>query len=298
MKPAVLICTLMVLAASMTSAQLTLLPQFGFDRSKSNIQINNSSQFSPLDNSTFIKANLKLDYRFKGGHGPYVALGSSPGVVEYTFSDPLSAMNNFKAAAGSLQWRIEAGYQHSFQPITFKKRKKINAVAAEPVSTVRKKSCGSYSSRYRSHCGSQKKGPTKNNQLNMRIQPSIGFAYLPSVTDGLISKGSSYQYNAGNWNTAFVSGIGFEFGKGRERLMTLSISYTKGIGNLGSETITTMQNGKATTTSFESSTANWGLTVGVPFSLTKIKKAVKKSSYSKKSCAESKTIIRKCVKKI
>ena len=282
MKPAALMVVLLLFVTSVVRAQLTLLPQMGFDLSKTNLQFNELSSFAPLGSKANIKAAIKMDYRFKGGHGPYVGVGTSPSVVEFSFAEPSTAMNDFKAAMGSMQWRVEAGYQYSFKPINFKKAKAAtagNKTTSSPA--VTKKTCGSYA--YKSHCGSQKKpAPVKQN-LSMRIQPSVGVAYVPSVANTVISKGSSYQYNGGNWNTALVSAVGFEFGKGKERYMTVSLSYTKGLNNMGTQTISKTANGKTSTVDISSSSNTFGLAVGVPFNLIKNKKPVvkKTSCYQK-----------------
>src|SRR5215212_8822311 len=99
MKPAALVSMLLVLVASAVKAQLTLLPQIGFDRSKTSVQYNELSSFSPLGGKGNLKANLRLDYRFPKGHGPYASFGTAPAVVEFSFADPSNAMSNFKAAA-------------------------------------------------------------------------------------------------------------------------------------------------------------------------------------------------------
>ena len=133
----------------------------------------------------------------------------------------------------------------------------------------------------------------------MRIQPSLGFAYIPSVKKDMVADGSFYQYNAGNWNTAIVPALGFEFGKGRQRILNVNLFYTKGLGNLNTKTITTIEAGKPNVNSFSSKTSNWGLTVGVPFRLGKNKNTVTKKSEQKTNCRSSCESIRyRCVKRI
>ena len=82
---------------------------------------------------------------------------------------------------------------------------------------------------------------------------------------------SGYQYNAGDYKTAIVSGLGFEFDKGKQRLFTLSLFYSKGFGNLKSEEIPPAEN-KAGSTYLTSRSPSWGMMVGIPFSLAKTKK--------------------------
>lgn len=271
MKPVALLSMLFLLTAT-ASAQFTLLPQVGFEGSKTSVQQNNLPSFSPLGQESALKAALRLDYRFKGGHGPFVGVASSPAVVAVNFMDPSNVANTYKAAAGSLQWRLEGGYQYSSKPIYFKKSSSKNeASKATAQKTEVRKSCGSSSY---GRCGSQKTMTRvkPNKSLNMRLQPSAGVAYIPSVKEDLATEGNGYQYNAGNWKTAVVSGLGFEFGRGAQRLLTLGVYYTKGLGNLGTKTLTTAENGKTSITNFTSKASSWTMTIGVPFSLTKAKK--------------------------
>jgi hypothetical protein len=158
MKPAALTGLLFLFIGSTAFAQLTLRPEIGFDRSKTLIQYNDLSSFSPMGSSIRPKANLRLDYHFPKGHGPYFAIGTSPGVVEFSFANPSAAMNNFKAATGSMRWRLESGYQYSFKPINFKNKSSGNtATKAVTQKTEEKRSCGSYSSR----CGQQSRAVSR-----------------------------------------------------------------------------------------------------------------------------------------
>jgi hypothetical protein len=260
MKPAAFTGFLMLLVAT-ASAQLTLLPQMGFERSKTSISYNDLSSFSPLGGQTFLNGSIKLDYRFKKGHSPYLAFGTHPPVVSYSFSNP-SDLSDARASTGSMQWHLEAGYQFSSKPIVFKKAQSKKSSAAKP---QEQRTCRSY---YGHCCGQHKAQAAKQSSVNLRLQPSIGIAYLPSINENMVKSASGYQYNAGNANTAVVAGMGFELGKGRDRIMTLGFTYTKGIGNLGTQEITTYEGTKPVVNKFSSSTSSWGLTLGVPFTLT------------------------------
>ena len=113
--------------------------------------------------------------------------------------------------------------------------------------------------------------------MNMRLQPYLGVAYVPSAKNDVELNGNLYQYNAGNWTTAMVTGLGFEFARGNRKIASLSLFYTKGLDNGNPQTIATVEGGKTITNSFSSKTSNWGLSFGVPISLAKNKKpAVKK----------------------
>ncbi|MBD0286362.1 MAG: hypothetical protein ICV51_11215 [Flavisolibacter sp.] len=269
MKPSALSLALFLLAGTAAQAQLTLLPQLGFDVSSTRVQINDLRSFSPIGAQGSPKANVRLDYRFKQGHGPFVGIGTSPSVVAFTFADPAMAATAFRAATNNLQWRLEGGYQYSSKPIYFK-----NAPASTtPAKTMTEKSsgqrsCGSYS--YRSHCGENKMvaAAKKDTRLNMRIQPAVGIAYIPSAEESFSKEGSLYQYNAGNWTTALLSGVGFEFAKGAQRKLTVGVQYAKGLG-MDTETLTAASDGKVTSTNFRSASSAWSVTVGVPFTLGK-----------------------------
>ncbi len=78
-----------------------------------------------------------------------------------------------------------------------------------------------------------------------------------------------------------VSGMGFEFGKGKQRLFTLSVFYTKGLDKQDEQTIANMENDKMASTTLKSNTSSWGMTVGVPFSFSKEKKAIAPVKISK-----------------
>jgi hypothetical protein len=272
MKPPVLTSMLLLFISITAKAQLSFLPQIGFEKSKTSVRVNDLSSFSPIGSTGNLKANLRADYRFKKGHGPYVAFGTNPGAVAYSFTDPSTAMSNFKAATNSLQWRFEGGYQYSSKPITLKKASKTQPAKATTHHTEVRRSCGSY---YNYHKQKTTTATTKqNNNLNLRLQPSLGIAYIPSVQENLKSGGTTYQYNAGNYKTALVSGMGIEFGKGKQRLFTLSAFYAKGLSNLKEQEISSLENNKITNTTLNSKTSSWGMTIGVPFSFSKTKKTV------------------------
>ncbi len=283
------IITLLIVTLT-TNAQLTLLPQVGFERAATNLQINDLGSFSPMDAQGNLKAAIRADYKFKGGHGPFAGFGTSPATVAVRFNDPATVASNFKSVANGLQWRLEGGYQYTSQPIYFKKKpanavsrtskfemKKKSDVSGLEKSSVQKvfieKRCGS--SYYRSQC--EKKTITsrkKDERLNMRIQPSAGMAYRPSVDESFEKSGNTYQYNTGNWKTAFISGLAFEFAKGVKRQATVGVHYTKGMG-MDKEVLNTVTDSKPTTTYFNSDASSWAVTLGIPISLSKRQAAVK-----------------------
>ena len=272
MKPAAFTMMPVLFVAISANAQLSFLPQLGFEQSKTLVQYNNSSSFSPIGSQANLKANLRMDYRFKKGHGPYIAVGTAPGAVAFSFNDIANAATNFKAAQNSLQWKLEGGYQYTSKPINLKKASTKQAEKTTTQNTEVRSKCGSYYS-YQRQERTATTAKKQDNNLNLRLQPSIGVAYLPSIKNDVVSNGSSYQYNAGNYKTAFTSGMGFEFARGKQRLFTITAFYTKGLGNLD-ETITSIQNNKDVNNLVNSNTSSWGLMAGVPFSFTKKQKVV------------------------
>ncbi len=218
-------------------------------------------------------------------------------MVKVNFTDPETLEDNYQANKNSLQWRLEGGYQYSTKPIYFKKstanstRSKTSSYSAGE-----KKSCGDKA--YRSQCGDKMKSreANQNTALNMRLQPSVGIAYRPENDDDLIKNGNQYEYKAGNWNTALLSGLGFEFAKGARRLFTLNVFHAKGLDHGNTQTINTVDNGKNIVTSLKSEASSWGMNVGIPFSLTKKKQVAVKSQYQQKSSKTNCIILKKCSK--
>jgi hypothetical protein len=278
MKPAIFPAVVMLLVSTALKAQLSLLPQFGVDFSKTSVRYNDSKCFSPLGTEASPKASLRLDYRVKSGHGAFAGVTTSPGAVAFSVTDPSSPMTSFKASTGSLQWRLEAGYQFTSKPIQLGHSKGSASTPAATSEAAPQKRCGSYS-----HCSSQKAQAKKPQNLTLRLQPSVGFAYIPNASDDVEDVQGVQQYNAGNWKTAVVSGMAFELGKGKARLMTLGIYYTVPFDNHETTTITTEQNGKFTTTNYSSSSTVWSIGLGVPFTLGSTGKPAKHTTQKRSS---------------
>ena len=313
---------LFVVIGYAATAQLTLLPQVGFENSKTNITVNDLATFSPLGLKFSPQVGFKLDYKFKQGHGPWIGVNTSRSKVNFAFSDPENASTSYLASVGNMQLRIEAGYQHSFKPINFKNNSSSSSSKSKASSSSSKtkspsqqtytyrKTCGGKEvvvvrsecaqKVAKSHCGSNKTAAKKENSW-MKIQPSLGVAYIPSVEQDVVTKTGNgqtvHEYHAGNWNTAFLAGTGFEFGRGKARLFTVSINYYKGLGNLEPTTVTTVSGTKTTHTTLESQSSGFSMKVGIPFTLTKNKQAKTKTQSTKKECGQKKTEYR-CGQKI
>jgi hypothetical protein len=263
----------------MNAQKLSLTPQVGFENSKTSINYNNLGFFAPLGTEFNPQLSLRLDYKFKQGFGPYFGISTSRSVVLYSFSDIENGMNSYNATNGNMQVRMEAGYQYTIKPILFNRSK-----GSTQIKTSGKSSCGNYS--YRSNCSgglyshgsccqsksnSTRKAESKNKGGWFRLQPSAGIGFIPSPKTDVISKTEGgqtvYEYRAGNWNTAFMTGMGFEFGRNKQRLLSVSVNYFTGIGNLDKQTISDVSGTKANYTNLESKASGWNMRIGIPFTL-------------------------------
>lgn len=270
--------SLVLLASAMAAnAQLSLTPKAGLEPTRTSINYNNLRCLSPLGSKINPQIGLRVDYKFKKTHGPYVGVSTNRSVTVMQFSSPESGMNNYIAFAVDRQVRIEGGYAYSSKQISLglktagSKGRGYKAAKQSFSKSEAKYGCGKYAQK--SSCGSKSKGHdklmTKNKGWTMRIQPSAGIAYNPSGKSNLIQEnGANYLYNAGNWKTAITAGTDLEFGRGRDRVFTLGFQYLKGLGNSNASIIT--QTGtKATTTYLSSRSSAYNITLGVPFTLSK-----------------------------
>lgn len=288
MKPLLLLgCTL--LAGTALHAQFRLLPYAGVEQSRTTV---NTNVLSAQDVNGFLKAGLRAGYQLKGGHSPFVNFTTNPSPVSFAFDNAGSLLKQYRAS--NLQFRLEAGYQYSSKPIQFGKNRTAQRPSTQTLTNTatQKRSCGS--SAYRSSCGSKKKvAPTApaSNNLNMRLQPSVALAYIPSSTQLVTRKGTGFDYTPA-WKTAVVPAMGFEFAKGAQRLFTLGVFYTAPLGQK-EETVTTSVESKTITTNLQPQLATWGVTMGIPFSFAKAKTVTKappsrvSQSTEKKGCSRS-----------
>jgi hypothetical protein len=286
MRSAILICLSLILGYAAT-AQLTLLPQFGLENSRTAIAIDKASSFSPLGGKLSPQAALRLEYLFKKSHsGPFLGLATSRSIVNYEFSDPASGLSDYTATRGATQLRLEGGYQLASKPIYFKKATATKSTATSQYQNSQHHS-GCSRSYAQSSCGNKASKTTtaaKDTRSWVRILPSLGAAYIPGTPQDDIYKATSatYAYNAGNWTTAVLGGVGFEFGKGTQSKYNISLNYLKGLGNLDTKTLTTMSGNKPITTTMESSTTSWNLRVGIPIHFAK-KQPVEKQQVTPKT---------------
>ena len=291
-------------AMAMNAQKLSLTPQVGFENSRTSVTYNDLPSFAPLGGEFNPQVSLRLDYKFKQGFGPYLGVSTSRSGVLYSFSDLENGMNVYNATKANMQLRMEAGYQFTTNPIFFNKTKP-SGTSSSKARSANKSSCGSYtykgncsksyssrSSRCESKNSAAKKVESKNKGGWVRLQPSVGIGFIPSPKADVISKTqgglTTYEYRAGNWNTALTTGMGFEFGRNKQRLLNVSINYYSGIGNLSKQSISTVSGSKTSVANLESNSSGWGLRVGIPFTLTEKKpaKAKSQSRTKKTSCSE------------
>ncbi|WP_276503410.1 hypothetical protein [Terrimonas pollutisoli] len=295
----------LLFSLEMYAQKLTLLPQVGFENTKTSLNFNDLSTISPMNMNFTPHAGIRLDYQSKKGFGPYIGVSTTRPGINFRFTDAENVMNSFSAVAGNMQVRLESGLQYSIKPITLGKSKNIEKITAPANENKTKSNCGrTYLS---SRCGSKatesKKQPA-NQRSWVSIQPALGFAYVPTAKTGVISKTQGgqtiYEYRAGYHNAAFTAGAGFEFGKNSQRIMTATISYFNGIGNLNEESITTSTGTKPTTTIIKSDVSGWNLKVGIPFTLAQKKQKpvveIKQKSTQeyKGKCGQYRIIYKSC----
>ena len=269
--------SLVIIFGCVAQAQLSIVPQFGIETSKTSVSYNNSSNYSPLGVKLSPHASLRADYKFKQGHGPFIGFATTRSAVEYSFRNPETGKTNYTAERDDKHLRLEGGYSLTTKPIYFNKsgsKNKSSNNSAERSNT--KRSCGDFYAA--SRCGKKSSQATSSSNSGkgswVSFQPSAGLAYIPTADAAEIETvgqgtATSYEYAAGNWKTAFIAGAGFIFGKNDQQKLIVSINYLKGIGNLQKETLTTTYDAKPTTTTISSNASNWNLRIGIPISFAK-----------------------------
>ena len=295
---------ILFIATAMNAQRLSLTPQVGFENSRTSVNYNNLGSFSPLGGEFNPQVSLRLDYKFKQGFGPYVGASTSRSGVLYNFNDIENGMNVYNATKANMQLRLEAGYQFTTNPIFFNKSKQ-----SSNTSTSKTKSSGSScgSSSYRSNCSrsyssrsnhcqskssAAKKVENKNKGGWVRLQPSVGVGFVPSSKTDIVTKTqggqTTYEYRAGNLNTALLTGMGFEFGRNKQRLLNVSINYFTGIGNMNKQTVSSVSGTKTSFANLESNASGWNMRIGIPFTLAEKKSGKHKNvnRTKKTSCCD------------
>jgi hypothetical protein len=217
------------------------------------------------------QVGLRADYLFNKRHGPFVGVASNRSLVTYEFSNPETGDKEFTSSHGDWKLRLEAGYQVSSKAISLGRTAK-QATATKPVAA-------------QSPCGARKMmlaqaAAAKKPVMNMRIQPYAGMAFVPdpqtALTNTMRSNETVYQYSAGNWTSAFITGVNLAFAKGDVNKYVVGVQYLRGIGNMNNETLTTPLDGKELNTQLSSSASAWNITVGMPLNFSKSKPAMQK----------------------
>lgn len=297
-------------SVAMNAQRLSLIPQVGFENSKTSVNYNDLGSFAPLGGEFNPQVSLRLDYKFKQGFGPYLGVSTSRSVVAYSFSDIDNGMTLYTATKANMQLRMEAGYQFTTNQLFFNKARSGKSSASKSKATG-KSSCGNYSSRSNcsksyssqsSRCQSKtkssaaKKADSKNKGAWVRLQPSLGVGFIPSPKPDVITKMQGgetvYEYRAGNWNTALQTGMGFEFGRNKQRLVSVSINYFTGVGNMAKNTVSNVSGTKTSVAHLESKASGWNMRIGIPFTLAEkgAKKHPTQSKTKKTNCSERKVI--------
>lgn len=293
MKPTLLIgCVL--LAGTAAHAQFSILPYAGFEQSNNSLRYGSGYSAAAVNGN--LKAGLRADYRLKGGHSPFVNFTTSPAPVSFRFDRAGSLLNAADAVRGNLQFRLEAGYLYNSKPIALGKKNAASPPSQETVTVtrVRKSKCGSYT--YKSHCGSKTKSMQsvpENKTLNMRLQPALALAYLPSSSETIKHTANGFEYTAGTWKTALVPSLGFAFAKGDKPLFTLTAFYTRALGQPEEMALTQVES-KIVQTPLQQRTTSWGLSLGLPISFTKQKAASVKTVTERK--VYRKTSYKRCIR--
>lgn len=272
MRKAALASLVFVACGFATSAQLSVTPKVGFEQTFTSVQYNNASGISPMCSNVSPQVGLRAAYLFNKAHGPFVGVATNRSLVTYAFTNPETGDKTFTASQGDWRMRFEAGYLVSSKPIALGKAAKQPA-AKTPA--------------YQSPCAARRMqasaaAAAKKSVMNLRIQPFAGMAFVPNPQTAINTVNSNetvYQYNAGNWTSAFITGVNLAFAKGDAGKFVIGLQYMKGIGNLGTETLTTpLDNSKQLNTQLSSSSSAWNLTVGMPLSFSKGKPAVQQKT--------------------
>jgi len=287
MRPAILLC-LAVAFACEANAQFTILPQIGFENTETEITYNKGKAFSPLCENISPQAAVRFSYNFKNASGPFLGFATSRSVVQYGFTDPETGMNAYTASKGPTQFRLEGGYQFSSKRIYFSNAPaEHHSLCSQYQKLAQLFSCGGT---HPNNCSGNKdntvktNAKTKDSRVWMRIQPLIGVAYLPNTPHSDISTKSGagqpvYEYNAGNWTTALLTGVNFEFGKEAQSKFIISLNCVNSLCT-GAKSITTGTENKSTTTTLKSYATGCNVRIGIPISFTK------KQSVSKQQASE------------
>jgi hypothetical protein len=265
MRKAALTSLVFVACGFATNAQLSVTPRVGIEQAFNCVKYNNTSCINPMSANISPQAGLRADYLFNKVHGPFVGIASNRSLVTYEFTNPETGDKEFTSTQGDWKLRLEAGYQVSSKPISLRKTAKQATTTA---STAVVSPC---IARKMQAIAAVPQKPV----MNLRIQPYAGMAFVPNPEQAITTAGQEnetvYQYNTGNWTSAFITGVNLAFAKGSVNTYVIGIQYLKGISNMNTETLNTSMENKLLTTKLSSSSAAWNINVGIPLSFSKNK---------------------------
>jgi len=306
--------TLMLLCVACFSiavqAQFTLVPKIGFEAARTMVNINENGFNHPDVFQLTPQAGIRLDYKFKKGHGVFAGVSTSSTTVEYSFTNPENSINDYLASRAATRVRLEVGYQFNTKPIFFRnnnsgsKSSQKSSRCGSEEKRSEKSSCSSAKSY--SRCGSMKqqqaKQKSKPQLMNIRFMPQVGMAYMPGLRNDFAVEQkagvNNYTYYAGNTGLALITGIGVELGKGKTRLLQANLQYTKGISNMGTALLNSHDGTKSVETAFASRTSSWTFNFGIPLSFAKNpaakQKRKEKAQQERRSHCEQMKIIYRC----
>lgn len=283
MRKAALAGLVFVASGFATNAQFSVTPRVGIEQALTCVKVNDNSRISPMSSNFSPQVGLRADYLIDKKHGPFVGIASSRSIVTYEFTNPETGDKNFTSTQGDWKLRLEAGYQVSTKAISLKKL--VPVPAKQAIQSM-------------SPCAARKMmlaqaAAAKKPAMNVRIQPYAGMAFIPNpataITSAFKSNETVYQYSAGNWTSAVITGVNFAFAKGDINKYVVGIQYLKGLSNLSTETLTTAAESKVLSTQLSSKSAAWNVTVGMPLNFTKSKPAIQKTEMPKQVSAVQKT---------
>lgn len=277
MRKAALAGLVFVAGGFATNAQFSVSPRVGIEQAFSCVKYNNASCINPISPNISPQVSVRADYLFNKVHGPFAGIASNRSLVMYEFTNPETGGREFTATEGNWKLRLEAGYQVSTRPISLGKTIKP---PAPPVSTANVSPC--VAARMRAAMAAVPKKPV----MNLRIQPFAGMAFVPgpekAITTAMKNSETVYQYHAGNYTSAFITGVNLALAKGSVNKYVIGVQYLKGIGHMNTETMSTPTENKLVTTQLSSSSAAWNLNVGIPLSFSKNKQPAANTAVSHK----------------
>jgi hypothetical protein len=277
MRKAALTGLVFVACGFATNAQFSVTPRVGIEQAFTCVKYNNTSCINPMNANFSPQVAFRADYLINKRHGPFVGVASNRSLVTYEFTNPETGDKEFTSSHGDWKLRLEAGYQVSSKAIS--------------LGRTAKKATSSMPLKVESPCAARKMmlaqaAVAKKPVMNMRIQPYAGMAFVPNPQNALAtamrSNETVYQYSAGNWTSAFITGVNFAFAKGDVNKYVIGVQYLQGIGNMNNETLSSPLDGKELNTQLSSSASAWNITIGMPLNFTKNKPAVQKAAAPQK----------------